>query len=230
MASEHLSLPGSSNMVALSYRGTEPDVRHARLVREKQSRETADRMERFQSRDMDASAWADAHRAKIRGRNGAVRSRGTTAEHPIIEEVRQAARGQMGQAVSDWLKETEPEQEQEPEAPQTQSRRTQRGDNENTLRPVLLSARGNHGQLGRRNSRGARYQHVGQRGVPQRKRLPPNSLHRLLPEDWRQGKRQRAINRYKKDLRGTPAAPLQRAAWKTTIHQEQARHRGAQHH
>ena len=122
MASEDLSLPGSSNVVALTYRRTEADVRRARLVREKQSRETADRMERCESRDMDASAWADEHRAKIRGRNGAVRRRGTTAEHPIIEEVRQAARGQMGQAVSDWLKETEPEQEQEPEAPQTQSR------------------------------------------------------------------------------------------------------------
>ena len=33
------------------------------------------------------------------------------------------------------------------------------------------------------------------------KPVPPNSLHRLLPEDWGQGKRQRAINRYKKDLR-----------------------------
>ena len=43
------------------------------------------------------------------------------------------------------------------------------------------------------------YQHVGQR-VSQRERLPPNSLHRLLPEDWGQGKRTRAINRYKKDL------------------------------
>ena len=63
LASEHLSLPGSSNVVALSY--SEPDIRRARLVREKQSRETANRMERSQSRDMDASAWADEHRAQV---------------------------------------------------------------------------------------------------------------------------------------------------------------------
>ena len=41
--------------------------------------------------------------------------------------------------------------------------------------------------------------HVGQR-VPQRERFPPNSLHRLLPAEWGQGKRTGAINRYKKDL------------------------------
>ena len=96
MASEHLSLPGSSNVVTPSYRGTEPDVRRARLVREKQSRETADRMERCQSSDLDASSWADAHRAQVRGRDRAVRRGGPTREHPIIEEVRQAARKQKG--------------------------------------------------------------------------------------------------------------------------------------
>ena len=68
------------------------------------------------------------------------------------------------------------------------------------LGPLYDSARGNRGQLGRRNSRGSRYQHVGQR-VPQRERFPANSLHRLLPAEWGQGKRTRAINRYKKDLR-----------------------------
>ena len=131
MASEHLALPGSSNVVALAYRGPEPDVQRARLVREKQSRETVDRMECCQSRDVDASAWADDHRTKIRGHDGAVPRRGATAEHPLIEEVRQAARKQKGQAVSDWLKETEPEQEQEPEPTQSKGRRNRRGDNEN---------------------------------------------------------------------------------------------------
>ena len=46
MASEHLALPESSNVVALSYSERDDDVRRARLVREKQSRETEDRMER----------------------------------------------------------------------------------------------------------------------------------------------------------------------------------------
>ena len=114
MASEHISLPGSSNVVAVSYKGTDPDVRRARLVREKQSRETADRMERCQSSDLDASAWADAHRAQVRGRDRKIRRGGTAGEHPFIEEVRQAAREQKGQAVSDWLEEPEPQPEQEP--------------------------------------------------------------------------------------------------------------------
>ena len=56
---------------------------------------------------MDASAWADEYRAKIRGHDGTVRRRGTGAEHPLIEEVRQTAREHKGQAVSDWLEETE---------------------------------------------------------------------------------------------------------------------------
>ena len=42
-ASEHISLPGSSNVGAVFYKGAAPDIRRARLVREKQSRETADR-------------------------------------------------------------------------------------------------------------------------------------------------------------------------------------------
>ena len=124
-------------------------------------------------------------------------------EHSIIEEVRQAAGKQKGQTVFDWLKEPEPQPEQEPEPPQTtKERRTQRGNNAHTVGTDLVGARGNWGQLGRRSTPGARYQHVGQRAeVSQHERLPPNSLHRLLPEDWGQGKRQRAINRYKKDLR-----------------------------
>ena len=157
------------------------DVRRVRLVREKQSRETADRMERCQSRDVDASTWADEHRAKVRGRDRAVRHRGPGPEHHLIEEVRQAAREQKGQVVSDWLEEPEPEQEQEQEPTQRKEQRDWRRDNENTVGPVLIGSGSNRGQLGRRNSRGARYQHVGQWGVPQRERLPPNSLHRLLP-------------------------------------------------
>ena len=58
MASEHLALPGSSNVVALSYAGGNDDIRRARLVRERQSHKTADRMERTQSQDVDASTWA----------------------------------------------------------------------------------------------------------------------------------------------------------------------------
>ena len=37
MASEHISLPGSSNVVAVSYKGAAPDIRRARLERVKQS-------------------------------------------------------------------------------------------------------------------------------------------------------------------------------------------------
>ena len=69
MASEHLALPGSSNVVALSYAGDNDDLWRARLVRERQSRETTDRMERTQSQDVDASTWADEHRCKVRGRH-----------------------------------------------------------------------------------------------------------------------------------------------------------------
>ena len=112
MASEHLALPGSSNMVApLSYSGRDPDIRRAQLVREKQSRETEDRMERTQSWDVAASTWADKHRNKVRGRHG---RRDIQREHVFIEEVHQAAREQKGQVVPDWVEETEQEQEQEP--------------------------------------------------------------------------------------------------------------------
>ena len=83
-----------------------------------------------------------------------------------------------------------------------QERRNDRRDNVNPVGTPHVSARGNRVQLGRRNSRSARYQHVGQRGgLPKCDRFPANSLHNLLPGDWGQGKRQRAINRYKKDLR-----------------------------
>ena len=88
------------------------------------------------------------------------------------------------------------ESEQKPTQPPQIKRRAHGHD----LGPLYDSAGGNRGQLGRRNSRGSRYQHVGQR-VPKRERFPPNSLHRLLPQEWGQGKRTRAINRYKKDLR-----------------------------
>ena len=70
MASEHLALPGSSNVVALSLAGDNDDLRRIRLVRERQSRETADRMERTQSQDVDTSTWAHEHRRKIRGHHG----------------------------------------------------------------------------------------------------------------------------------------------------------------
>ena len=199
MASEHLALPGSSSVVALSYAGGNDDLRRARLVRERQSRETADRMERTQSQDVDASTWASEHRRKVRGRHG---RRDTGPDHRFIEEVRDASREQKEQTYSDWVEETEPEQEQQQEQEQEPPRATQfkRRDHGHDLGPLHISTRGNRGQLGRRNSRGGRYQHVGQR-IPQRERLPPNSLHRLLPEYWGQGKRTRAINRYKKDLR-----------------------------
>ena len=167
MASEHMSLPGSSNVVVVSYKGTDPDVRRIRLVREKQSRETADRMERCQSSALDAFAWADAHRAQVRGRDRQIRRRGAAGEHPFIEEVRQAARQQTGQADSDWLDEPEPEPEQEPEPePKKHPKegRTQRGDNTDAVGTTNVGTRGHRGQLGRCNSRGARYQHVGQRG------------------------------------------------------------------
>ena len=65
MASENLALPGSSNVVALSYAGDNDNLRRARLVRERQSRETADRMERTQSQDVDASTWANKLRAGL---------------------------------------------------------------------------------------------------------------------------------------------------------------------
>ena len=84
------------------------------------------------------------------------------------------------------IEESEPEPE--PDKP-IQEGRTQRRDNSNSVGTADISARSNRGQLGRRNIRGARYQHVGQRGgVSQHDRFPANSLHRLLPEDWGQGK------------------------------------------
>ena len=192
MASGHISLPGSSKVVAVSYKGAAPDIRRARLVREKQSRETADRMERSQSTNLDASAWADAHRAQVRGHNRQVRRGGTTntEEHPFIAEVRQAAREQKGQEVTDWLEEQEPEPEPEEG---TTGRVTQ------TLSGIFTSAK---------EAIGASWPPQQQKhllptrgGIPKRNRFPANSLHNLLPEDWGQGKRQRAINRYKKDLR-----------------------------
>ena len=73
-------------------------------------------MERSQSLALDASAWAETPTAhKFRGLDGQVRRRGTAGEHPFIEEVRQAARQQKGQAVSDWLEKPEPEPEPEPQ-------------------------------------------------------------------------------------------------------------------
>ena len=159
MASEHLALPGSSNVMALSYAGGNNDLRRARLVRERQSRETADRIERTQSQDVDASAWADEHRRKVRELHG---RRDTGPEHnKYIEEVREVARAQKDQAISDWVEETEPEPEQEQEP--TRTTQIKRRDHGYDLGPLHISARGNRDQLGRRNSRGERYQHVGQR-------------------------------------------------------------------
>ena len=175
MASGHISLPGSSKVVAVSYKGAAPDIRRARLVREKQSRETADRMERSQSTNLDASAWADAHRAQVRGHNRQVRRGGTTntEEHPFIAEVRQAAREQKGQEVTDWLEEQEPELEPEEG---TTGRVTQ------TLSGIFTSAK---------EAIGASWPPQQQKhllptrgGIPKRNRFPANSLHNLLPEDW----------------------------------------------
>ena len=100
---------------------------------------------------------------------------------------------------SDWIEEPEPEPEPTKHRP---GGKTERRDHQDALGSANVSTGSYRDQLGRRNSRGSRYQHVGQLGgVSQHDRLPPNSLHRLLPKDWGQGKRQRAINRYKKDLR-----------------------------
>ena len=159
MASEHLALPGSSNVVALSYAGDNDNLRRARLVRELQCRETADRMERTQSQDVDASSWANEHRRKVRGRHG---RRDTGPDHRFIEEVREAAREQK-EAYSDWVEETEPEQEQEQEQEPPRATQIKRRDHGHDLGPLHVSARGNRGQLGRRNSRGSRYKHVGRR-------------------------------------------------------------------
>ena len=80
--------------------------------------------------------------------------------------------------------------------------KTKRRDHQDALGSTNVSTGSHRGQLGHHNSRGSCYQHIRQRGgVSQRDRLPPNSLHRLLPEDWGEDKRQRAINRYKRDLR-----------------------------
>ena len=151
MASEHLALPGSCNVVALSYAGDNDDLRRARLVRERQSRETTDRMERTQSRDVDASTWADEHRRKVRGRHG--RRDATPSSKPA--EATSKATGAEKEPYSDWIEETEQEQEQkqEPAQPPQIKQRAHGHD----LGPLYDSARGNRGQLGRRNSRGSRY-------------------------------------------------------------------------
>ena len=199
MASERISLPGSSNVVAVSYKGTAPDLRRAQLVREKQSRDTTDRMECGRLIDLDASAWADAQRSKDRGHHGQVGRQGAanSREHTFIGEVRQAAQKQKENKVLDWLEEPEPEPEEV-----KHSGGNARRHHVNTVGAASNSSRGHRGQLGRRKSRGNRYQHAGQRGrVSQRDRLPANSFHRLLPEEWGQGKHQRAINWYKRDLR-----------------------------
>ena len=116
MVRERISLPGSSNVVAVSYKGTAPDLRRARLVREKQPRDTTDRMECGRLVDVDALAWADRQRSKNRGHHGQVGHGGTTdnTEHPLIAEVRRAALQQKEPEVSNWVK----EQEQEPEETQ----------------------------------------------------------------------------------------------------------------
>ena len=134
-------------------------------------------MERTQSRDVDASTWADEHRRKVRGRHG--RRDATPSSKPA--EATSKATGAEKEPYSDWIEETEQEQEQkqEPAQPPQIKRRAHGHD----LGPLYDSARGNRGLLGRRNSRGSRYQHVGQR-VPQRERFPANSLHRLLPAEW----------------------------------------------
>ena len=172
-----------------SYSGDRDDLRRARLVRERQSRETADRMERTQSTDVDASSWADEHRRQIRGHHGH-RDAETTSQpaEETTQKPTQKSKAAEPEPYSDWLEETE--SEQKPTQPPQIKRRAHGHD----LGPLYDSARGNRGQLGRRNSRGSRYQHVGQR-VPKRERFPPNSLHRLLPAEWGQGKRTRAINR-----------------------------------
>ena len=93
MASERISLPGSSNVVAVSYKGTTPDLRRARLVREKNSRVTADTMERGCLVEGDVSSWTDRQRSKMQRHHGQV-GRGDTADnskHPFIMEVRRAA-------------------------------------------------------------------------------------------------------------------------------------------
>ena len=108
MASEHLALPGSSNVVALSYSGDRDDLRRARLVHERQSRETADRMERTQSTDVDASAWADEHRRQIRGHHG---HRNTETSQPAEETTQKPTPKPQAdpEPYSDWLEETESE-------------------------------------------------------------------------------------------------------------------------
>ena len=81
-----------SQGVATWWRSPTPD--ETMMYDERQSRETEDRMERTQSRDVDASAWADEHRSKVRGRHGRHGRRDKEREHAFIEEVRQAARAQ----------------------------------------------------------------------------------------------------------------------------------------
>ena len=111
-------------------------------------------------------------------------------------EVSRAAPKQKNDEISEWIEESEPEPEEVEIAEPCAAGQEQRhlGD---SFGAAGNSTRGNRGQLGRGNSRESRYQNVGQRGrVSQRV-----SLHRLLPDKWGQGKRQCAINRYKKDLR-----------------------------
>ena len=109
MASEHISLPGSSNVVAVKYEGTPSDIRRAHLAREQNSRDTADAMELGGHTDMDTSAWADQYQsgAKLpnRGHHGPVGCRGTKhEEHPVILEVRNAAQQQKNEEAEEWIK------------------------------------------------------------------------------------------------------------------------------
>ena len=62
MVSECISLPGSSNTVAVKYTRTSPDLQWVQFFREKQDRATAGTMECQQLINVDTSAWADRYR------------------------------------------------------------------------------------------------------------------------------------------------------------------------
>ena len=73
------------------------------MVRERQSREMTDRMERTQSQDVDASTWADEYRRKVRGRHG---RRNAAPSNKPAEETREAP-GAQKEPYSDWIELTE---------------------------------------------------------------------------------------------------------------------------
>ena len=203
--------------------GARDGLRRARLVRERQSRETADRMERTQSTDVDASTWADEHRHKVRGHDGRHGRRDTQREHAFIEEVRRRP-GNKRDRLSPTGSRRQSRSRSRSRSPHQQRTSTSGGGITGTLSGFFTSAQ---------EAIGASWAAATAEGeIPTRRtasisaRTTPSKQSAQTPPG---GVGAGQTSTHHQPIQkgpppsggGTPAAPLQRAAWRTSKHRQQ---------